>query len=158
MKHSSPEGSVLSIVGALALLGSTAPRWFSVLVKYPTDQVLRDYGILALDRGSLHSYVLVGWAFEVLAVVTGVGTMAVTLYGESVVGRAKAAANVVIACGAVAFAVVVLATITFTVANPRSDGAVIGSDMRLGPGAVAAAVAAVVVVVGGVFSRRSSTS
>ena len=147
-------GPVLSFVGALGLLGSTIPRWFSLLVKYPTDQVLRDYGVLALDRGSLHSYTVLGWPFEILTVLTGIVALVAAIYSGVAVGRAKRAAVALIGFGAVALGVVVVASITFELANPRSDGLVLGSDLRLGPGAIAAALSAVVILVGGLLIRR----
>jgi hypothetical protein len=150
-------GPVLAFVGALGLLGSTIPRWFSILVKYPTDQVLNEYGVLALDRGSLHSYSALGWPFEVLTVVAGIVALVTAIYSGVAAGRAKRAAAAVIACGAVALAVVVVASITFEIANPRSNGLALGSDLRLGPGAIAAALSAVVILVGGLLSRRAVT-
>lgn len=150
-------GPVLSFVGALGLLGSTIPRWFSVLVLYPTDQVLRDYGVLALDRGSLHSYTVLGWPFEILTVLAGIVALVVATFSAVAVGRARTAAVALIACGAAGLGVVVVAAITFEIANPRSDGQVLGSDLRLGPGAIAAALSAVVILVGGLLSRRPVT-
>lgn len=150
-------GPVLSFVGALGFLGSTIPRWFSLLVKYPTDQVLRDYGVLALDRGSLHSYTVLGWPFEALTVLTGIVALVAAIYSGVAVGRAKRAAVALIGCGAVALAVVVVASITFEIATSRSDGLVLGSDLRLGPGAIAAALSAVIIFVGGLLSRRPVT-
>ncbi|HWI05305.1 MAG TPA: hypothetical protein VNT52_15985, partial [Acidimicrobiales bacterium] len=150
-------GPVLSFVGALGLLGSTIPRWFSVLVLYPTDQVLNDYGVLALNRGSLHSYIVLGWPFEVLTVLAGIVALVAATYSGVAVGRAKRAAVALIACGAVALGVVVIASITFEIANPRSEGLALGSDLRLGPGAIAAALCAVVILVGGLLTRRPVT-
>jgi hypothetical protein len=150
-------GPVLAFVGALGLLGSTIPRWYSVLVKYPSDQVLGDYGVLALDRGSLHSYTLFGWPFEVLTVLAGIVAVVAAIYSGVAVGQAKRAAVALIAFGDIALGVVVVATVTFEIANPRSDGPVLGSDLRVGPGAIAAAVSAVSIVVGGLLSRRPAT-
>lgn len=151
-------GPVLAFVGALGVLGSTIPRWFSILVEYPTDQVLREYGILALDRGSLHSYTVFGWPFEVLTVLTGIVALVAAIYSGAAMDRAKRAPVALIACGAIAFGVVAVASVTFEIANPRSDGLVLGSDLRLGPGAITAAVFAVVIVVGGLLTRRSVTN
>lgn len=150
-------GPVLSFVGALGLLGSTIPRWFSILVKYPTDQVLRDYGVLALDRGSLHSYIVFGWSFEVLTVLAGIVALVTAIYSGVTLRQAERTAVALIACGAIALGVVVVASITFEIANPRSDGLVLGSDLRLGPGAIAAALSALVVLVGGLLTRRPGT-
>jgi hypothetical protein len=150
-----PEGPVLCFVGAFALLASTVPRWFSVLIEYPGDQVRNDYGILALDRGSLHSYTAFGWAFELLIALAPIVAVLATLFGDVVDTSAKAAANAVIASGMVALGVVVVATVTFEIANPRSDGFLIGSDSQLGPGAIAAALPAGVIIAGGVVIRRA---
>jgi hypothetical protein len=120
--------------------------------------VRNEYGILALDRGSLHSYTAFGWAFELLIGLAPVVAVLATLYGDVVDTRAKAAANTVIASGVVALGVVVVATVTFEIANPRSDGFLIGSDSHLGPGAMAAALSAGVIIAGGVVIRRAVSS
>jgi hypothetical protein len=151
-------GPVLALVGALGLLGSTIPRWFSILVEYPTDQVVRDYGVLAIDRGSLHSYIVLGWPFEALTLLVGIVALVVAAYSGVAVGRAMRAAVALIAVGAIALGVVVVATITFEIANPRSDHLVLGTDLRLGLGAIAAAGSAVVIVVGGLLTRRPVTN
>ena len=151
-------GPVLAFVGALGLLGSTIPRWFSILVKYPTDQVLREYGVLALDRGSLHSYTVFGWPFEVLTVLAGIVALVAATYSGAATGRGMRAPVALIACGAIACGVVAVASVIFEIANPRSDGLVLGSDLRLGPGAIAAAVSAVVILVGGLLTRRPVTN
>ena len=149
-------GPALSIVGAVALLGSTLFRWFSVLIKYPTDQVLRDYGIFSSGRRiPMHSYIVFGWSFEVLTVIVGLVALLATGYGSVEADRAKPAAVVVAACGAVALAVVVVAAVSFEIANPRSDGLVLGSDLRLAPGAIAAALSAVCMLAGGLLTRRA---
>lgn len=148
-------GPALSIIGAVALLCSTLPRWFSVLIKYPTDQVLHDYGVFAFDRGSLHSYTVFGWAFEVLTLVAGVVALVAAGYAGGIASRARPAAVAVITSGAVALAIVVVASLIFEIANPRSAGPVLGSDLRLGPGAIAAALSGVVIVVGGLLTHRT---
>ena len=63
-----------------------------------------------------------------------------------------------IASGVVALGVVVVATVTFEIANPRSDGFLIGSDSQMGPGAMVAALSAGVIIVGGVVIRRTVSS
>ena len=146
-------GPALAIVGAAALLGSTLLRWFSVLVAYPTDQFLYDFGVLALGRRTLHSYMLVGWAFEALTVLAGVAALVAAVYAGGL-ARPTQAAAALIGCGAGALALVVVASIAFEVADPRSDSAAIGSDLRLGPGAVAAALSAVLILAGGLLTRR----
>lgn len=148
-------GPALAIVGAVTLLCSTLPSWFSVLVKYPTDQILHDYGIFAFDRGSLHSYSAYGWSFEVLTLIAGIVALVAAGYAGGTANRAGPAAVTVTACGAIALAVVAVASLTFEIANPRSDDLVLGSDLRLGPGAIAAAVAGVVIVAGGLLTRRA---
>lgn len=151
-------GPALSIVGAVGLLGCILLRWFSVLIKYPTDQVLRDYGVFASGRRMpMHSYIVFGWSFELLTVIAGVVALLATVYGSEVADRAKPAAVVVTACGAVALAVVVVASAAFEIANPRSDGLVLGSDLRLGPGAIVAALSAVFLFAGGLLTRRAVT-
>ena len=145
-------GPLVSFVGAFCLFGAMFPRWFSVLVKYPTDQVLNDYGVLALERGSLHSYIGVGWLFEVLIPLTAAVALAAAIYCSVRIRKAPRISPVLVTCGAVALAVVTIASITFEVADPRSP-AVLGSDLRLGPGAIVAALSAVAILVGGVLVR-----
>jgi hypothetical protein len=82
---------------ALVLLASTAPRWFSVQLRYPTDQVRQDFGVLAFDRGSLHSYTPIGWFLEATIVLLVVVVLLATMSGDVVVDRAKGAADSVIA-------------------------------------------------------------
>lgn len=117
--------------------------------------MLNDYGILAFDRGSLHSYVVVGWSFEVLTLIAGGVALVAAGFAGGFANRARPAALTLIASGAVALAVAVVASLTFEIANPRSAGPVLGSDLRLGPGAIAAALSAVVVLAGGILTRRA---
>ena len=95
--------------------------------------------------------------FEVLTVLAGIVALVAAIYSGAAMDRAKRAPVALIACGAIAFGVVAVASVTFEIANPRSDGLVLGSDLRLGPGAITAAVFAVVIVVGGLLTRRSVT-
>lgn len=148
-------GRALSIVGSVALLGSTVLRWFSVLEEYPTDQVLKDYGVFASGgRIAMHSYIALGWSFEVLTVIAGLVALLATAYGSAVADRAKSAAVVVAACGVVALVVVVVASLAFGIANPPDDLA-LGSDLRLAPGAIAAALSGVCMLAGGLLTRRA---
>ena len=148
-------GRALSIVGSVALLGSTLFRWFSVLEEYPTDQVLNDYGVFASGRRiAMHTYIALGWSFEVLTVIAGLVALLATAYGSVEADRAKPAAVVVAACGVVALVVVVVASLAFEIANPP-DALAIGSDLRLAPGAIAAALSAVCMLGGGLLTRRA---
>lgn len=150
-------GPVASFVGALGLFGSIFPRWFSVLEKYPGDQVRNDYGILALDRGSLHSYVALGWVFEILTVSVAAVALLAAVYSSVAMDRGRPSAVPLVACGVVALAIVVVASITFDVVDSPSTG-VIGSDLRLGSGAFIAATSAVVILVGGLLTLRRQPS
>lgn len=85
--------------------------------------------------------------------LAGVVAFVAAAYGGVSVGRSQRAAVTLIACGAVALGVVVVASITFEIANP-GPAPVIGSDLRLGPGAMAAALSAVVILDGGLLTRR----
>lgn len=133
------------------------PRWFSVLEKYPTDQLRNEYGILALDRGSLHSYVALGWVFEIFTVLVAAVALLAAVYSSVAMDGGRPGAGLLVVCGVVALATVVVASITFDVVASPSTG-VIGSDLRFGPGAFVAATSAVVILVGGLLTRRRQLS
>src|SRR3954452_18179023 len=90
----SPEGTGLSVVGSMVLLGSTVATWFSVVVQYPTDESRVEYTIFGPAYGSLHDYTVFGRAFEVLIVLAGAVALLAILYGSVLIDRMGAAANV----------------------------------------------------------------
>jgi hypothetical protein len=149
---SHPEATGLAIVGSVGLLGSTFVTWFAVLVQYPTDESLVRYGIFGPAYGSLHDYSAFGRAFEVLTVLAGIAALLAILYGTVAASRMDAVANILMASGAVAFSVLVIAWITFEIADPLGNAT--GGDVRLGLGAVLAGLSAGGILGAGLFLRR----
>ena len=118
MDDSHPEAAGLAIAGSVGLLGSTFATWFVVLVQYPTDESLKRYRIFGRAYGSLHDYSAFGRAFEVLTVLAGIASLLAILYGAVAANRMDGVVNILTASGAVALAVLVLAWITFEIADP----------------------------------------
>ncbi|HJV08314.1 MAG TPA: hypothetical protein VJ653_01475 [Acidimicrobiales bacterium] len=153
MPEPAPEPVALAAVGSVVLLASSAAGWFDVLVEYPTDQVRRHYGVLGLGRGSLHAYIGWGRLFEVATVLAAVGAVLAIGYAGVVVERARAAATVLVGCGAAALAALLGAWLTFEFADP--PGTAIGASVRLEPGGFVALLAGAGILAGGALLRRS---
>lgn len=149
----SPEGTALSVVGSMVLLGSTIATWFSVLVQYPTDESRVEYTIFGPAYGSLHDYTVVGRVFEILIVLAGAVALLAILYGSVVVDRMRATAHVLIASGAIALAVVLLAWFTFETTDPLGNA--IGGNVQLKAGSILAGLSGAGILAGGVLIRRS---
>jgi exosortase/archaeosortase len=147
-----PEGAALSVVGSMVLLGSTIATWFSVLVRYPTDESRVEYTIFGRAYGSLHDYTVLGRPFEVLIVLAGAVALLAILYGSVVVDRMAAVAKVLIASGALALAVVLLAWFTFETTDPLGNAT--GGDVQVKAGAILAALSGAGILAGGVLVRR----
>jgi hypothetical protein len=147
-----PEAAALAVVGSMVLLGSTISTWFSVRVDYGLDVELERYSMfLRSDQRRLHDFTSLGWGFEVATVLAGVVALVAILYGSVVTDRMKATAWVLISCGAVALAVVIISWITFEYGTPR-DG--LGGEVQQAPGAILAALSGGSILVSGLLHRR----
>lgn len=151
-----PEGTALAVVCSIVLLGSTVVTWFSVLVQYPTDESRVEYRIFGPAYGSLHDYTIYGRTFEILIVLAGAVALLGILYGSVVVDRMGVVANVLIACGAVALAVVLVAWFIFEATDPI--GKATSGDVQLRAGAILAALSGAGILAGGFLVRRSFSS
>jgi hypothetical protein len=136
----------------MVLLGSTVATWFSVLVQYPTDESRVEYTIFGPAYGSLHDYTVLGRPFEVLIVLAGLVALLAILYASVVVDRIGAAANLLIASGALALAVVLVAWFTFETTDPLGNAT--GGDVQLKAGAILAGLSGAAILAGGVLIRR----
>jgi hypothetical protein len=97
-----------------------------------------------------------GTALSVVGSMVLLGSTVAILYGSVVADSMGAAANVLIASGALALAVVLVAWFTFETTDPLGNAS--GGDVQLKAGAILAALSGAAILAGGVLIHREFSS